>query len=129
MRYLLDTHALLWLREGNPKLSRKRWEPVLYGGEHEILVSVVSLWEIVIKRSIGKLDFKLSLSEFSRTLREDHGFTILNVEVPHLSRLETLAHHHGDPFDRLLIAQTIECGAIAVTDDAQWKKYQVKLRW
>jgi PIN domain nuclease of toxin-antitoxin system len=43
--------------------------------------------------------------------------------------LETLPHHHGDPFDRLLIAQAIETGAIAVTDDAAWKKYKVKTRW
>ena len=129
MPYLLDTHTLIWLREGNPRFSRKRWESVIYGGDHEIFVSIVSLWEIVIKRSTGKLEFNASMPEFSRSLREDHGFTILGVEVPHLVRLETLERHHGDPFDRLLIAQAIECNAIAITDDAQWKKYPVKLKW
>jgi PIN domain nuclease of toxin-antitoxin system len=129
VRYLLDTHTLLWMRAGNPRLSRERWEPVFFDPSNEVFFSPVSLWEISIKRSLGKLSLEGSLGDFALSLRESYGFAMLPLEVPHISRLESLPHHHGDPFDRLLIAQAIESGAIAITDDAIWKKYKVKIRW
>ena len=129
MRYLVDTHALIWMREGNPRLNRAKWEPVFFDRANEVLFSPVSLWEIAIKRSLGKLKLRASLEEFEHGLRTDYGFSLLPLEVSHFARLETLPHHHGDPFDRLLIAQAMETGAIAVTDDAAWKSYRVKTRW
>jgi PIN domain nuclease of toxin-antitoxin system len=129
MRYLVDTHALIWMREGNPRMTRAKWEPVFFSKDNDIFFSHVSLWEIAIKRSLGKLDLEGSLEDFEHGLRVEYGFSLLALEVSHFSRLETLPHHHGDPFDRLLIAQALEIGAIAVTDDAAWKKYRVKTRW
>ena len=129
MRYLLDTHILLWMRENNPLLQRSRWEPVFYSHENEILVSVVSLWEMTIKRALGKLDINGSLEDFATELEMNHGFTLLPVLPTDLDRLSTLPNHHGDPFDRLLIAQAIEQGAIAVTNDRHWKKYRCKVQW
>lgn len=129
MRYLVDTHALIWMREGNPRMNRSKWEPVFFDPTNEIFFSHVSLWEIAIKRSLGKLDLEGSLEDFERGLLLDYGFSLLPLEVCHFTRLERLPHHHGDPFDRLLIAQAMEIGAIAVTDDAAWKKYRVKSRW
>ncbi len=58
-----------------------------------------------------------------------HGFTLLPIVPTDLSRLQTLPHHHGDPFDRLLIAQALEQGATAVTNDRNWKKYRCKAQW
>jgi len=117
------------MRDGNPRLRRTKWEPVWNDPANEVYFSIVNLWEIAIKRSLGKLTLEGGLEDFSRTLQENQGFRLLPVEVPHLSRLEALPPHHGDPFDRLLIAQALELAAQAVTDDPQWKKYAVKCVW
>lgn len=129
MRYLLDTHVLLWMRDNSPRLNRARWEPILFSGENEVFFSIVSLWEITIKSSIGKLAFEGEIEEFAATLDSYHSFRLLPIEPTHLGRLLKLPEHHGDPFDRLLIAQAIEIGAFAVTDDRNWKAYPVKVRW
>ena len=129
MRYLLDTHTVLWMRENNPRLKRSKWEPVFFSAENEILVSIVSLWEMTIKRSLGKLDFEGSIEDFAADVTMEHGFRLLSVAPTDLDRLATLPHHHRDPFDRLLIAQALEHGAIAVTNDRNWKKYRGKVQW
>jgi PIN domain nuclease of toxin-antitoxin system len=129
MRYLLDTHALIWMRSGDPRLNRSRWEGILASEENEIFVSVVSFWEIAIKRSLGKLTIEGDLVRLSRILVHDQGFLLLPMEVAHLDRLEKLPHHHRDPFDRILIAQAMELGATAITDDAQWRPYRLKTDW
>ena len=129
MRYLLDTHAVLWMRENDPRLSRAKWEPVFCSTDNEIFVSVVSLWEMTVKRSLGKLEFEGSLEDFAADLEMKHGFTLLPVTPSHLDRLKTLPHHHRDPFDRLLIAQALETGATAITNDRHWKKYRCKVQW
>ena len=129
MRYLLDTHTLIWMREGNSRLRRSKWEPLWNDPANEVYFSIVNLWEIAIKRALGKLTLEDGLEDFSQALQIAHGFRLLPVEVHHLSRLESLPPHHGDPFDRLLIAQAIELAAQAVTDDPLWKKYAVKCAW
>jgi len=129
MRYLLDTHTVLWMRENDPRLSRSKWEPLLYSPDNEVLVSMASLWEMTIKQSLGKLTFEGSITDFAADLEQQHGFTLLGVSSPHLQRLAPLPHHHRDPFDRLLIAQAIETNAITVTNDRNWKKYRCKVQW
>jgi PIN domain nuclease of toxin-antitoxin system len=129
MRYLLDTHTVLWMREGNPRLNRPKWEPIFFSEEHEILVSIASLWEVTIKTSLGKLQIDGSVENFADDLQHLHGFTLLPIEPAHLARLAQLPLHHRDPFDRLLIAQALETGATAVTNDRHWKKYRCKLQW
>ena len=128
MRYLLDTHTILWWRQDDPRLP-SRLNSVLEDSENEILFSSVSIWEIAIKRSLGKLKLEGTLEDFAKSLQEDHGFIPLPLDIPHFSRLESLPHHHGDPFDRLLISQAMEAGAVAITDDKAWKKYRVKVQW
>ena len=129
MRYLLDTHTILWWRADDPRLP-ERLNPVLEGTEeNEVFFSVVSLWEIAIKRSLGKLKLKGTLEDFARTLESDHGFLMLPISVSDLARVEKLPFHHRDPFDRLLIAQCLECGARAVTNDARWDSYPVETTW
>ena len=129
MRYLLDTHVLLWWRADDPRLPH-RWDSIFSKTEdNDIIFSVASLWEIAIKRSIRKLDLETSVSDFAQQLQEDHGFRLIGIDTSALDHLQTLPHHHGDPFDRLLIAQALEEGAIAVTNDRHWKKYRCKVQW
>lgn len=123
MRYLLDTHVLLWWRQDDSRLPHT-WDTLLdKPGEHEILFSLVSIWEISIKRAIGKLELEGATEDFARTLVTEHGFRQLPLELHEIGRTEKLPMHHRDPFDRLLIAQAIEAGATAVTDDPQWNSY------
>ncbi|NJL70299.1 MAG: type II toxin-antitoxin system VapC family toxin [Candidatus Competibacteraceae bacterium] len=129
MRYLLDTHILLWMRHADRRLSRERWEPVFYDSENEILFSLVSIWEIAIKRSLGKLDLDGELEDFARTLATEHGFRQLPVRLDEICRLESLPAHHRDPFDRLLIAQCIENDVVAVTNDPRWSAYPVQVEF
>jgi len=129
VRYLLDTHALLWLRANDPRLSRKKWSARLLGKPDEVGVSIAVLWEITIKRSLGKLDFDGSISEFARSMVERLGFRILQVDASHLERLESLEFHHRDPFDRLMIAQALELNATCVTQDRSWSRYPVRVDW
>src|SRR5205807_2351958 len=106
-----------WLREDNPRLKKSKWEPILFNSHNSVYVSIASLWEIAIKRSLGKLALDGSLEEFARTVVINLGFKIVSIEIAHLARLEQLPYHHRDPFDRILIAQTIDLDAVAVTDD------------
>ena len=117
------------MRQGDRRLSRKKWEPVLFSPKNDVVVSIVSLWEMAVKRGLGRLDFEGSVSQFSQSMQDDLGFRLLSLEVTHLERLESLPHHHRDPFDRLLIAQAIELGAVAVTNDTAWRPYEVKTKW
>lgn len=129
MTYLLDTHVLLWWRADDPRLSH-RWDSILTDTvSHDIIFSMASIWEITIKQALGKLDLDIPPSLFAAQLQENHGFRLINIEPTDLDRLSTLPHHHGDPFDRLLIAQAMEQGAIAVTNDRHWKKYRCKVQW
>jgi PIN domain nuclease of toxin-antitoxin system len=129
MRYLLDTHVLLWWRADDSRLPH-RWDPILGNKEdHDITFSIVSLWEIAIKRALGTLELAVPMADFSRQLQEGHGFRQIKIEPEELDRLQTLPQHHRDPFDRLLIAQALETGAIAITNDRHWKKYRCKVQW
>jgi PIN domain nuclease of toxin-antitoxin system len=127
-RHLVDTHALLWWRQNDPRLP-SRVDALFESGEVEVCVSLASLWEIAIKRALGKLRLEGSLDEFADTLESVQGFTLIPSEVSHLARLDRLAPHHRDPFDRLLIAQAMELGAVVVTDDPVWKKYPIQVTW
>jgi len=129
MRYLLDTHVLLWMREEDRRLNKAKWEPIFHSGEHEILFSPVSIWEISIKRSIGKLKLEGATEDFARSLVTEHGFRQLPIELHEICRTEKLPMHHRDPFDRLLITQAMELGATAITDDPHWKKYSLKVEF
>ncbi len=129
MTYLLDTHTILWWRQDDRRLP-SRWDDVLNDpAKHNIYVSVATLWEIAIKTAIGKLEIKGTIEEFAATLVRDHRFRLLPIEATHLGRLAKLPVHHRDPFDRLLIAQTAEINATAVTNDPSWRKYRIKVKW
>lgn len=124
MRCLLDTHVLLWWRDASPLLSPRAAEEIAEGG-NEVLVSVASLWEIAIKRRLGKLAFA---DDFETVLQEER-FGLLGISFQHLRGLDTLPPLHRDPFDRLLIAQALTEDVPIVTGDTAFAAYGAKLIW
>ena len=102
MRLLLDTHVALWVMTDSPRLSAAA-RGMLVAAD-EVYVSAASVWEVAIKRSLGKLDFDAAL--FSSALR-DSGFLPLPITDAHAVGVQALPAHHADPFDRLLVAQAI----------------------
>ncbi len=128
MRLLLDTHVLLWfLREPErlpPSVLREIESP-----DNEPLVSVCSLWEIVIKISLNKLTLPGSYEELFPKSIEDCGLTSLAIESQHLSQLRQLPWHHRDPFDRMLVAQASADKVPLVSSDLRLRRYDVSILW
>jgi PIN domain nuclease of toxin-antitoxin system len=124
LRLLLDTHTALWFAEDSPKLTAASIRAI-EDPKNEILLSAVVPWEIAIKRALGKLE---TSDEYLRLLR-DAGAGELPVTIPHAQAVEHLPQHHGDPFDRLLIAQAKVENAAIVTDDSRIRKYDVATVW
>jgi PIN domain nuclease of toxin-antitoxin system len=120
---LLDTHTFIWFIEGDPKL------PLVIRTSIEnqynfSFVSTVSLWEIAIKVSLGKLELNTDFSRL-KLLIDQNGFQMLNINFEHLERVKILPYHHRDPFDRLIIAQGMEEEMIVVTKDDALNAYDV----
>lgn len=128
MRLLLDSHALIWSTVEPHRLSRRAHQFFVTPG-NELIVSIVSLWEMTIKMAQGKLaPMGASIEDVVDALHT-RGIEILPVRTAHLIRLETLPLHHRDPFDRLLIAQAIEENLAVLTDDTHFRRYPVKAVW
>jgi PIN domain nuclease of toxin-antitoxin system len=125
MNCLIDTHILIWHAENDPKLTLEVAE-ILNNPINNIVVSYASLWEIAIKQSIGKLSLGITLSQLEINL-QNNMFTLLDTSVKHLERLQKLPFHHNDPFDRLLIAQAQEEDLTLISEDGNFKYYQVNL--
>src|SRR5271163_1842140 len=99
MKLLLDTHLLLWWLAKSPSLSRQARE-LVSATENAVFVSTVSLWEIWLKQSLGKLRLP---SSFEDKLAAE-SFETLTLTAPHARRVALLPWHHRDPFDRMLVA-------------------------
>jgi PIN domain nuclease of toxin-antitoxin system len=123
LRLLLDTHALLWWLGDDPKLGAKA-RSLISDPENEVLVSVVSLWEIAVKSRIGKLSITV---EDVLAVLPDQGFERIEIADSHLAALQILPGHHRDPFDHLLIAQAMSEGATFLTGDAHAPLYPVSI--
>jgi PIN domain nuclease of toxin-antitoxin system len=121
LRLLLDTHVLLWWGTDETQLPHS-WRPVIADPAHEIFVSSVSIAEISIKASLGKLSAPRDLLAGL----EDEGFTALSLNFDHAARLWDLPWHHRDPFDRMLIAQASVEGLTMVTVDPAFAGYDIQ---
>ena len=121
MRLLLDTHVLLWSLTEPQKLSRRTRE-ALEDAQNEVFASSVSGWEIAVKRSLGKLNAPDNLEAGVK----EQDFTPLNLTFLHAEQAGALPPHHGDPFDRMLIAQAQVEGLIVVTRDARIPLYGIR---
>lgn len=128
MRVLIDTHVFLWWVEGNRALPAKA-HAALADRENECLISMVSVWELAIKVGSGKLKLGLPVKRYVVEHVAANAFRMLNIQMEHVGRVETLDPHHGDPFDRLLIAQALEEKLAVVTADPVFRKYGVKRIW
>lgn len=104
MRLLIDTHALLWFCEGNSILSPKA-RAAIEDDRNERFVSHASAWEVAIKVSIGKLKLEMDYRVIFSGVLEANGFVFLPPAVEHYEAVIALPRHHGDPFDRLMIAK------------------------
>jgi|SRR5215213_1682079 len=126
MRLLLDTHIFIWWADQPEKLSPATLS-ALEDETNELLLSVASVWEMQIKIQLGKLKLSLPLKQLLKNQQEINDLTVLPVTLTHVLALNALPFHHKDPFDRLLIAQSIEEELTVVTIDSQFSGYSVKL--
>jgi PIN domain nuclease of toxin-antitoxin system len=115
MKYLLDTHSLIWFLEDNDKLSILA-KTEIKNIQNRCFVSIASLWEIALKTGIDKLKLDVPFSRLKNEIQENN-FEILPIELKHLEQLLFLNFHHRDPFDRLLIAQAQNEKMIIISKD------------
>ncbi|MBS1528966.1 MAG: type II toxin-antitoxin system VapC family toxin [Bacteroidetes bacterium] len=127
MEYLLDTHALLWYLDGSSALPGKL--AVSLDRSEKLIVSIVSLWEITIKSSLGKIELAFSLEQIRDKMSADGRFKMLDISFDHLISLNKLPHYHHDPFDRLLIAQGTSENLTIVSADKHFAAYPIKVLW
>ncbi|MFP1817341.1 type II toxin-antitoxin system VapC family toxin [Lonsdalea quercina] len=121
MKFLLDTHVLLWAA-GMPEKLSSSTAKLLGSPENELFFSVVSLWEVVIKRGLGRDDFQVDARLLRRGLL-DNGYSELPIASEHVVSVESLPSVHKDPFDRLLVAQATVEGITLLTADALVAQY------
>src|SRR5947209_8108841 len=117
MRVVLDTHAMYWYIEGDPKLSSIALA-LVQDRSNEILISPASCWEIAIKISIGKWRLNRSYEEFVDIGLNQYGFKLLPIIPAYTAHLIELPFHHKDPFDRLLVAQAVVESLPIISSDA-----------
>lgn len=125
MRYLIDTHILIWLMLEPKKLST-RATAILKNINNTLYISKISLWEIAIKTKIGKLDIKIEFKEIFNILKK-HDLILMSLENEHIIQTLNLPMHHRDPFDRMLIAQAQIENLTIITNDGSFVKYEVDI--
>lgn len=125
MRYLLDTNVVVWLLLGDREAIPPAIATTIADPDSEPLVSAASVWEIAIKRSLGKLTIDPSWPQALSRL----DLVALPITSEHAARVESLPWHHHDPFDRLLIAQSVVEDATLITRDRQLDSYDVPTLW
>jgi len=121
-RLLLDTHVLLWWLSDNPSLGARAKEAIMEP-RNEVYVSAASIWEITIKRSIGKLVAPDDMD----SIVEEEGMVKLPITLFHGEQAGALPEIHKDPFDRMLIAQAQAEGLVIITADELFQQYKIRL--
>jgi PIN domain nuclease of toxin-antitoxin system len=128
MRLLLDTHTFLWFVLKDSRLSRLA-DGLIVDPLNDIHISPASYWEIAIKVGKKKLDLLASYDDFMKQGIVGNDFTILPIETKHTSSLTTMATHHKDPFDRLIIAQALVERIPVISEDTAFDHYGVARLW
>lgn len=121
MKLLLDTHLLLWAA-GEPRRLSKQARTLIGNPDNELLFSAASLWEVAIKRGLGREDFKVDARLLRRGLL-DNGYNELPIVSDHVVATESLPPIHKDPFDRILVAQATVEGVTLLTIDPLVSQY------
>jgi len=126
---LLDTHTFLWwVSERGTRLS-DRARDLLGDGTNEASLSVASVWELAIKAGAGRIDLPGPAEEYVPDRMRHHGFDLLGIDLPHAFRAGALPRIHGDPFDRMLVAQAQIEGLPILTADPAISRYDVETIW
>jgi len=120
LKLLLDTHTMIWAMS-EPRLLSSRAKDAISTKENDVFVSVISPWEIAIKRSKKRLRAPEDLGD----ALEAHQFRLLPVLLRHIKAIGSMPNHHGDPFDRMLVAQATIDGLTLVTSDRALRRYPV----
>ncbi|HEY5931709.1 MAG TPA: type II toxin-antitoxin system VapC family toxin [Nitrospira sp.] len=128
MKYLLDTCTFLWIIAGAKELSPTVKE-LFTNPANEVLLSVVSVWELSVKHSLGKLPLPNAVERFVVEQRERHGIAVLPLDERTVLHLHKLPALHRDPFDRMLICQAIEHHCVLLTPDPLIAQYPVRVKW
>lgn len=128
MTYLLDTHALIWSADDDPRLGAKA-RSVIVDEASNLAVSVASAWELSIKVGLGGLRLAPNVVSWFAQATRIGRIQVLPVELDHLADLEMLPRHHGDPFDRLMICQALALDLTILTRDEAFRNYEVKTLW
>jgi PIN domain nuclease of toxin-antitoxin system len=126
VKLLLDTHALLWSATEPDRLSTDA-RAALEDGSHDVLVSVVTAWEIAIKQSLGKLELARPAEHWLPNVLKRTGYDVAELDLTAALLVRSLPWHHRDPFDRLLIAHALTQGYTIVSRDAAFDAYGVPL--
>lgn len=124
MKLLLDTHAALWWLADDARIGRDA-DRQLSDETNRVLLSAAVIWEVAIKRSLGKLHAPADLAP----MLLGAGAQPLPVTLDHAAAVEELPWHHRDPFDRMLVAQALAEGAVIISQDERMKQYGVPLVW
>ncbi|MEG4006806.1 type II toxin-antitoxin system VapC family toxin [Microcoleus sp. Pol11C1] len=127
MRILLDTHTLIWFFAGDSQLSVTA--RILIEDEDNKLVSIPSIWEMAIKESKRLLNLSVPFQEYIGQKLSLEDFNLLKINLDHLNAIVTMPFHHKDPFDRLLIAQSMVEGIPILSKDSAFDAYSINRLW
>ena len=128
MRLLLDTHTLIWFDAGDSKLSTTA-RILIEDEDNHKLVSIASIWEMAIKESKGLLNLSVPFEDYIRQILSLEDFNLLNINLYHLNAIVTMPFHHKDPFDRLLIAQSMVERIPILSKDSAFDAYSINRIW
>jgi PIN domain nuclease of toxin-antitoxin system len=127
MKALLDTHTFLWAILDDARLSRRAQQ--IFTGPNDLWLSVASIWEILLKIRAGKLPLPEPAGPYLIRKMAENRVEVLPITLDHVLKIESLPVHHRDPFDRILIAQSLEEKLPLVSADPQFEKYRIQLIW
>jgi PIN domain nuclease of toxin-antitoxin system len=128
MKVLLDTHSFLWLITGDDRLSETARQTFL-NPENRLFFSAASLWEICIKKSLGKISLRSGWFQTIQDEMQANAIQWLPIEMLHCSEVAKLPFHHRDPFDRMLIAQAVVEDMELLSQDNHLSAYAIKRIW
>ena len=121
-RYLIDTHIFIWSMEKNQRLPEKIFS-LLKNSQNSIFISVASIWEIIIKTGKKKLKTPQNIEKVINMAK----FNVLPINLNHVLAVKTLPNIHSDPFDRILIAQSLVENLTLISSDPKMSKYKIRL--
>jgi PIN domain nuclease of toxin-antitoxin system len=127
MDLILDTHTFMWFVNGDKNLTAKARKAIENPSNFSCM-SIVSLWEMAIKISLGKLEIKYPFEQILTQIYEN-GFEILPITFEHILVVSELPFHHRDPFDRLIVAQAMTEGMTIISKDELFDDYEVTRLW